>query len=209
MAAKMEMTGARTVSAGCLEPGCSQHWDNYYIMKFLPLDSLEAYNMGMLPVFTESVNLFRCVSDSCSGIGMLDPSSPGFPQIQCADCSLRQCSTCKVPWHTDISCADQAAKPINDQMTDPEKETLMLMQTKDGKRCPNCYIVIEKDGGCHNMQCLSCKTYFNWYSAASAVPGTKPADMPQWLDGAPAVCEVDALADEGAARISIVVGERR
>jgi hypothetical protein len=54
-------------------------------------------------------------------------------------------------------------------MTDMEKETLELMQTKDGKRCPNCYLVIEKDGGCDSMFCTGCHKYFNWATAGKTL----------------------------------------
>jgi hypothetical protein len=199
MVAKMEATGARTVSYGCLEAGCSTYWDFTFVVRFLPPDNLEAYNLGMLPVWRESVEMFTCVAEACGGIGLLDRSAAGFPHIQCSECSLRQCATCNIPWHSNISCADHAAKHINEQMTTSEKETLKFMQTKDGKRCPNCYIVIEKDGGCDSMYCMGCKTYFNWQLAASAVPGAIPAVMPQALYGASVVCEIDAIKANVAA----------
>jgi len=80
-------------------------------------------------------------------------------------------------------------------MTDPEIETLRLMQSKDGKRCPNCYLVIEKDGGCNSVRCTGCNRYFNWEVAASAVPSVARA-MPANSYGDPMyktneVCEAD------------------
>ena len=33
---------------------------------------------------------------------------------------------------------------------------------KDCKRCPNCYYIIEKDGGCNHMQCRKCSFEFYW-----------------------------------------------
>jgi hypothetical protein len=45
-----------------------------------------------------------------------------------------------------------------------------LMQTKDGKRCPNCFLVIEKDGGCNSMFCTGCQKYFNWATAGKIYP---------------------------------------
>ena len=30
------------------------------------------------------------------------------------------------------------------------------------KRCPNCYYIIEKDGGCNHMQCMKCSFEFYW-----------------------------------------------
>lgn len=164
-------------------------------MKHLPVQSLEKYNMGMLNVWKETAQIVTCVNDQCGAEGLLDPVVPGYPHISCAACSLRFCAQCKAPWHTGLTCADYGARHINAQMTTPEKETLKLMQEKDGKRCPNCWIVIEKDGGCDSMYCWSCKTYFNWNWAASAVPGSKPAvTMPTgWGGPVNVVCEMDAL----------------
>ena len=96
-------------------------------------------------------------------------------------------------------------------MSDSEKEILALMQSKDGKRCPNCQLVIEKDGGCPSMFCSGCKKYFNWETAASAVPGTKKA-LPvasgtgYWQMPGMMVCEVDRL--EGKVREPAVNGLR-
>ena len=30
------------------------------------------------------------------------------------------------------------------------------------KPCPNCFVPIEKDGGCHHMHCLACQTHYCW-----------------------------------------------
>jgi hypothetical protein len=78
-------------------------------------------------------------------------------------------------------------------MTTPEKETLQLMQARDGRRCPNCFLVIEKDGGCNAMYCEGCKTYFDWATAASAVPGSRMVDE-HGVGGEAVVCEMEALA---------------
>lgn len=194
MASKMEMLGARTVSTGCLEPGCDTHWEWHFVMKYLPHAAVGDYSHGMLNVWKETVQILTCPSEACAAIGLLDPMAPGFPQVECADCKARICAACKIPWHVGVSCADYNATLINEKITTPEKETLHLMQATDGKRCPNCYLVIEKDGGCNSMYCPGCRTYFNWGMAASAIPGTKPALSQQELYvHTPVACEVDAI----------------
>ncbi|KAJ8116126.1 hypothetical protein OPT61_g2365 [Boeremia exigua] len=99
-------------------------------------------------------------------------------------------------------CAEVAAAAVDAKMTDLEKETLQLMQTKDAKRCPNCQLVIEKDGGCLSMFCPGCKTNFNWNGAVSAVLGTKKplpivAGMEYWQTPGMFVCEAERGEDEG------------
>lgn len=124
--------------------------------------------------------------------------------MSCPHCLLRQCAKCLIPWHTDLTCAEHAARHLDSIMTTPEKETLALMQKVDGKRCPNCFIVIEKDGGCDSMYCAGCRKYFNWQEAGSAAPGEKKrlgdgsVGTGQGGSGAKqVVCEVDALIAAG------------
>lgn len=197
MAARLDLLGARRVSFGCLEPGCNAFWDFDFVMKYFPAgEALEKYNEGMLRVWLEDAKMITCINSSCAAQGLPDPRSPGYPHVQCHACSTRMCASCNVPWHTDLTCSEYAARHVNAQMTDPEKDTLKIMQEKDGKRCPNCFIVIEKDGGCDSVYCMGCRTYFDWSTAARAVPGRKkvvPTEhLPIWEREV--VCEADALA---------------
>jgi hypothetical protein len=161
-------------------------------MKYFPVDALEKYNEGMMTIWKADSPMMTCLNESCGAIGLLDYMAPGYPQVECAECKTRMCATCKIPWHTGLTCAEYAARHVNDKMTEPERDTLKLMQTKDGKRCPNCFIVIEKDGGCDSMYCEGCRTYFNWATAASAVPGSKSnAPVPIYGQSGPVVCEID------------------
>lgn len=100
-----------------------------------------------------------------------------------------------MPWHTSLTCAEYGARHINAAMTSPENRTLELMQHRDGRRCPNCFLVIEKDGGCNSMYCEGCKTYFDWAMAASAVPGSKLRVEEDGGRGA-MICEMEALRSE-------------
>ncbi|KAH7071716.1 hypothetical protein FB567DRAFT_538691 [Paraphoma chrysanthemicola] len=201
MSARLDRLGARQVGTGCLEPGCENIWPWDFIMKYMPVgEPLEKYNMEMLEVWKHDSmpKPVTCPAPDCGAIGLPDVMAPGYPQISCNSCSFRSCAQCLVPWHKDLTCAEFASKHLDEKMSDPEKDTLKLMQTKDGKRCPNCFLVIEKDGGCDSMLCLGCSKYFNWATAASAVPGAKKAEPfihnnPWWTNPGPITCEVDAL----------------
>ncbi|KAH7389827.1 hypothetical protein BKA66DRAFT_558471 [Pyrenochaeta sp. MPI-SDFR-AT-0127] len=198
MSARLDTLGARKVGTGCLEPGCLELWNHDFVVRYMPRgEPLEKFNMEMFNVWLEDANPkpLTCLSPTCTAIGLPDPAAPGFPQVTCHECSFRACAQCLIPWHKDLTCAEYSARHINDQISDPEKDTLKLMQTKDGKRCPNCHLVIEKDGGCDSMFCSGCHKYFNWAQAASAIPGAKKAepifrDQPYW---APNNCKFDGL----------------
>lgn len=154
MSARLDTLGARQLGAGCLEPGCAEPWNHEFVMQYLPVgEPLEKYNIEMFNVWKEEATpkLFTCISPNCTAVGLPDVFAPGYPQVTCNECSARTCAQCEVPWHKDLTCAEHAAKHVDAQMTDPEKVTLQFMQTKDGRRCPNCQLVIEKDGGCDSM----------------------------------------------------------
>jgi hypothetical protein len=204
MAARLDMYGARRVTTGCLEPGCNANWSIDHVLRFIPPgEPLENYNMAMLDVWKTDVEdqLLTCLSDSCNAIGIVEPAAPGYPQVCCVECELRMCARCRVPWHADLTCAEYDVRHINDAMTEEEKETLKMLQEKDGKRCPNCHIVIEKDGGCNSMYCTGCHKYFDWERAPRAVPGSKkPLDIQQvegdqhgWGYVGAVVCEMDGI----------------
>jgi hypothetical protein len=141
-----------------------------------PGEPTEKYNLEMFEVWKHDATIkpVTCTAPDCEAVGLPDPTAPGYPQISCHSCAHRFCAQCLVPWHKDLTCTEHAAKHFNETISEPEKETLKLMQTKDGKRCPNCYFVIEKDGGCDSMFCISCQKYFNWATA-----GKKPFAIPQ------------------------------
>lgn len=209
MAAKIDMLGARQVGRGCLEPGCEHPWDHDFIMRYITGKALEKYNVEMFEVWKTDVTpkFFTCLSPTCNASGLPDIFSPGFPHVACHKCSFRACAQCTVPWHKGLSCSEYTAQAVDEKMSDPEKDTLKLMQSKDGRRCPNCQLVIEKDGGCSSMHCPGCRKFFNWESAASAVAGSRRADpflrdaAPYWTNphSGEVVCEQDAIDAAAAA----------
>lgn len=137
------------------------------MVRYLPSDALERYNLEMLDVWRADSHLrpVTCPKEGCAAIGLPDPSAPGYPHVACHTCSFRFCAQCLIPWHKDLTCAEYAATSVDKQMSDEEKDTLKIMQDRDGKRCPNCALVIEKDGGCDSMFCAGCNKYFNWATA--------------------------------------------
>lgn len=172
MSARLDIVGAQEVGNGCLEPTCRYEWSWAFIVKYMPGGApLEKFNMEMYEVYKRDPTnrMIECIAPGCEAIGLPDQTAPGYPQVACHTCDFRFCARCLVPWHSDLTCAEHGVKHVDEQMTDTEKETLKLMQTKDGKRCPNCYLVIEKDGGCDSMFCTGCHKYFNWATAGKTL----------------------------------------
>jgi hypothetical protein len=170
MSARLDLVGAPRVGEGCLEPGCNVPWSWDFVIKYLPSSALEKFNMEMMEVWKRDAKNYHvtCISPDCDAQGIPDPDAPGYPQVSCHACALRYCVRCEVPWHMEETCAEYGAKKFEKLMTDVDKEALQLMQTKDGKRCPNCWLVIEKDGGCNSIYCPGCHKYFNWATAGKS-----------------------------------------
>ncbi|PSN74869.1 hypothetical protein BS50DRAFT_470166, partial [Corynespora cassiicola Philippines] len=202
--ARYETLGWGPMQDGCLVKDCTTWWHMTTIIKFFPPGELwEQYNDDLFQSFLRINHLHECIDPKCSKQGLPDPHTPGYPQVECAGCKLRQCVRCRIPWHKGVTCAEYAASKVNEKMTQQDQAVLKLVQKADARRCPNCQFVIEKDGGCDSMFCEKCHKYFNWATAASAVPGAKSALPPAASEmefnngygyGDPTVvCEMDAL----------------
>ncbi|KAM6910467.1 E3 ubiquitin-protein ligase RNF144B [Xenentodon cancila] len=106
----------------------------------------------------------------------LDPSKAWCPMLECqAVCSVRQstegrpaavpcptcrtvfCSGCRGPWQDGHTCPERQpmilASPSHES-----SDTYMPI-----KQCPMCGIYIERNQGCAQMLCKSCKHTFCWY----------------------------------------------
>ncbi|KAF1914514.1 hypothetical protein BDU57DRAFT_588804 [Ampelomyces quisqualis] len=208
MSARLDQLGARKVGVGCIEPGCQIVWSWDFIMRYLPAgEATEKYNLEMFEVWKRDAEIkpVTCTAPECDAVGLPDHTAPGYPQVSCHACLHRSCSLCLVSWHKDVTCTEYAAKKVDVKMSDLEKETLELIQRDNGKRCPNCYLVIVKEGGCDSMYCRGCRKYFNWTTAASAVPGARKAQPykhgnPRWTlppNVPPVICEMDAMQMAG------------
>ena len=95
MAAQLETLGARKVGQGCLEPECYTPWHLTFIVKYFPVDKLEAYNEGMMKVWLDDANTMKCIKEDCDGVGLVEPFAAGYPQVSCPSCRDRMCALCK------------------------------------------------------------------------------------------------------------------
>uniref|UniRef100_A0A8K9Y886 Ring finger protein 144ab n=1 Tax=Oncorhynchus mykiss TaxID=8022 RepID=A0A8K9Y886_ONCMY len=72
-----------------------------------------------------------------------------LPQlVQCSVCRLEFCSACRNSWHKEHACQDNTFRPGETR----------AMATR-----PSCKVYIERDKGCAQMMCKSCKRTFCWY----------------------------------------------
>jgi len=81
--------------------------------------------------------------------GMTDCSAPlrlRASSINCWSCKINLCGQCLKVLHPGVTCAGI--------LTDFDKSRM--------KVCPNCNMLIEKNGGCNHMVCGNCRIHFCW-----------------------------------------------
>lgn len=161
--------GAGGLFSGCTNPDCGAIWDTAYIVGWFaafPGNEIEQYNMDMTRIFINDPATPIVACPSCGHLGLVDAPYLGWPQVECASssCKARFCVKCLAPWHSDAPCAGW--KDGEDAVT------LELAEGMDAKRCPNCHIIIVKDGGCRGMECSRCGKWFDWQRARIVEPGS-------------------------------------
>ncbi|KAL2082394.1 hypothetical protein ACEWY4_022212 [Coilia grayii] len=111
-----------------------------------------------------------CPSSSCQAVcqlqeeGVRDAPSP--QRVQCPVCSTQFCSACRADWHQDQPCQETG---LITSLLPRDISPLCKCEDEDApiKRCPRCKVYIERDEGCAQMMCKSCKHAFCWYCLES------------------------------------------
>ncbi|KAI1288003.1 E3 ubiquitin-protein ligase ariadne-1 [Halotydeus destructor] len=101
-----------------------------------------------------------CPGTECGNVvEILDLSKATSTAAKC-NCGQTFCFSCGSEWHEPVMC--KYLKKWKHKCEDKDNtETLnyIFSHTKD---CPNCKVVIEKNGGCNHMTCKKCCHEFCW-----------------------------------------------
>ena len=140
-------------------PGCHSVVSFGQVRHFLPRELFERYDAMLLDVTLESDPSCRfCPRPGC-GTGMMGDAKR--PMMICPrdGCNFAYCFNCREAWHADASCAMyQAWKRENAQ----GDSRFANWAAEHAKPCPNCSVLINKDGGCNHMKCTRCSTKYCW-----------------------------------------------
>ncbi|XP_028326487.1 E3 ubiquitin-protein ligase RNF144B [Gouania willdenowi] len=101
-----------------------------------------------------------CPVLECQAVCSVQDSSEGRPTaVPCPTCHVVFCSGCRAPWQDGHTC------PEHQHMTQtlPTTESRSRSDSDSIKQCPMCGIYIERNQGCAQMLCKSCKHTFCWY----------------------------------------------
>ncbi|KIM87741.1 hypothetical protein PILCRDRAFT_814454 [Piloderma croceum F 1598] len=98
----------------------------------------------------DSLPRYYCPNRQCSTLVLLH-EDPGEPQATCPLCTTVMCVPCKTQWHTDLTCEEYQALPLDERS--PEDQLLIqLAKEKKWRRC-DCGIMIDLAFGCNHMTC--------------------------------------------------------
>lgn len=104
-----------------------------------------------------------CPVLECQAVCNVQPSSEGQPTaVPCPTCHAVFCSGCRGPWQDSHTCPERQPmmSPSPSHESRPPSDSNSDMPIK---QCPMCGIYIERNQGCAQMLCKSCKHTFCWY----------------------------------------------
>ncbi|XP_018618253.2 E3 ubiquitin-protein ligase RNF144B [Scleropages formosus] len=129
---------------------------------FAPVDQVQLYQRLR---FERGVQLDPskawCPVVECQAVCRVKPSAEGQPtSVPCPACNNVFCSSCKGPWQDGHTCPER--RPLT---APTQEDSTPLSCEADGpiKQCPMCGVYIERNQGCAQMLCKSCKHTFCWY----------------------------------------------
>ncbi|KAF3451962.1 hypothetical protein FNV43_RR08058 [Rhamnella rubrinervis] len=98
-------------------------------------------------------NTFDCPFEDCCAVLVVDKVVSKF---KCYACHRLLCAQCKVSWHGGTECTEHIRK-LNKEN---DIRLLRLACTMKWRRCPRCYIYVERTHGCRYITCRLITIYF-------------------------------------------------
>ncbi|XP_042597524.1 E3 ubiquitin-protein ligase RNF144B isoform X2 [Cyprinus carpio] len=128
---------------------------------FAPSDQVELYQRLR---FERGVQLDPskawCPMLDCQAVCSVTPGTEGKPlPVPCPTCHAVFCCGCRSPWIDGHSCSQ------HQPLMAPSADSALSSADTDAaiKQCPMCGVYIERNQGCAQMLCKSCKHTFCWY----------------------------------------------
>jgi hypothetical protein len=144
----------RNVDIECPEPSCKMLVPHTLLRSMLSVSSWEKFQdieddfaVGSSPA------LMYCQNPACSRILRVTPDS----DTAYCTCGSAWCVHCKCVAHWPAGCNEKCWFDTNYGPTQHQQ-----FVAPDIKCCPQCFVTIEKNGGCPHMTCRMCKYDFCW-----------------------------------------------
>jgi len=146
----------------CIISSCENSFKIQQIYIQLSPHHKEQIDQALLCVYlNKAPDIRRCPNSQCLYAGVIVPTTSCTELLECAECGTS--------WKDQSSHRDQ--KEIWKNSTN--EIFSFLWKKLRTKKCPNCKIAIQKNGGCHHMTCQKCKYEFCWLCSATAPRHTR------------------------------------
>lgn len=147
---------ACSIGVPCQGRMCKQYisWDE--LLLYCPGDRDMIDALMLRKVLPTLEGYTECQNPGCTSIYF----TSGECKEECPDCVLR-CSWCKGPKHDNC--------PVKRKVDNSSWWCEWYLAFNSIKRCPNCTLPIQKNGGCNHMKCQQCRHDFCWVCLAPGV----------------------------------------
>lgn len=149
----------RKLSLKCPDINCKLKLDYNTIKLIATTETFELYEKYLLEnTLAKDKKCKFCPRPDC---GMAMYSLGNNPMLTCPKCNLKFCFDCYTDkWHDGVTCKNYKKWKKENDNVDISFDT--YIKKKKVKKCPNCKVNIEKNGGCNHMHCRNCNHHFNW-----------------------------------------------
>eukprot|EP00347_Sterkiella_histriomuscorum_P014106 403362148 len=133
----------------CPTAGCEKTFDKEELKSLLSEDNYHKFQKFMANYeVSKSANKCFCPQIDCETIV---EGKKGQTKSQCPNCTKYFCFQCQLPWHDGLNCKEAQAEVYKDW-------ALHI----GAHQCPNCKAPVQKDKGCHHMNCIVCNYKWCW-----------------------------------------------
>lgn len=162
---EMEIGAGRSTQISCMEYNCTLHLPQPFVCQTIPQSNESLRDRYLQFCRNEWVQghpkLLPCPGENCPVVVGKDDQSQK-QNATCSECRTQICLDCGRNYHAPTDCSS-LKKWLLLSTTDGKTAVYIKNHTKD---CPSCGVPINKDGGCHWMQCSKCLHEFCWLCRA-------------------------------------------
>ncbi|KAM3180738.1 hypothetical protein ACTXT7_015721 [Hymenolepis weldensis] len=153
------ISSSQASTVECMTANCSVRVPDDFILAVI--NNPETVEKHRRHILNESIEahprLRNCTDTHCDRV-IYALEEPKPLRVTCDSCNTQFCFACSVEFHAPAQCETIKAW-LQKCRDDSSTATYMAAHTKD---CPQCGVVIEKNGGCNHMRCAKCGHEFCW-----------------------------------------------
>lgn len=132
----------------CPASTCAHALSNEQIEAFTDSSTFQKYTTFFK---NQTIGIRYCPRVGCS-TALEEPLHSHHRRVMCSACQQESCMRCGRAFHKIPICRSM----------EKELRKWRKQQRKNARSCPNCMVVIEKNGGCQHMTCTHCRHQFCW-----------------------------------------------